>query len=62
MGDPRIKHWDLNEDGLWCSACGNYIAARSRMDELDFEAPESCKQCGFPEFEDGPGYFTDEGE
>lgn len=62
MSSAPISHWDGNEHGLWCPACGNHIAAPWRMDEPDFEPPESCKQCGFPEFEEGPGYFTDEGE
>src|SRR3954467_6638214 len=56
---PVEKLWHLNEHGLWCPACGNLIAAPWNMDD-DYQPPESCKQCGFPDFEDGPGYFTDD--
>lgn len=53
--------WDENEHGLWCVACGYHIAARWTMDEDDdFEPPLTCRQCGFPDFEDGTGYFTDD--
>ncbi len=52
-----LKHpWDQNEDGFWCPACGELVRA-SFNDEGDL--PETCRQCGFPDFEDGPGYFTD---
>lgn len=50
--------WHENEDGHWCPACGNLVRADFNADRKDL--PESCKQCGFPDFEDGPGYFTDE--
>lgn len=50
--------WEENEDGLWCPACGDIIRARFNMDD-EFDPPESCKTCGFPEFEGGVGYFTD---
>jgi hypothetical protein len=53
--------WDQNEHGLWCSACGEHIAAPWHLEEGDYEPPEICKTCGFPDFEDGCGYFTDEG-
>lgn len=52
--------WDENEHGLWCSACGNHIAAMWTMEEDGYEPPLTCHQCGYPDFEDGPGYFTDD--
>jgi hypothetical protein len=52
--------WDRNEHGLWCPACGDIIASSSRADEDDYEPPDTCRQCGFPDFEDGLDYFTDE--
>jgi predicted RNA-binding Zn-ribbon protein involved in translation (DUF1610 family) len=56
----KIEHpWEYNEHGLWCPACGEHIAAPWNMGN-DYQAPESCKTCGFPDFEDGHGYFTDE--
>lgn len=50
--------WDWNEHGLWCTACGNHIAAAWTIDDDDYDPPETCKQCGFPDFEEGVGYFT----
>lgn len=58
MPDP----WSLNEHGLWCPACGNLIARLECAEEPDYEPPESCRQCGFPDFEEGTGYFTDDFE
>ncbi len=55
----RELPWDLNEHGLWCLACGNLLAAPHNIDE-DYEPPETCRQCGFPDFEEGTGYFTDD--
>jgi hypothetical protein len=52
--------WDQNEHGLWCSACGEHIAAAWHLDEDGYEPPQSCKTCGFPDFEEGHGYFTDD--
>lgn len=49
--------WEENEFGLWCPACGNIIAAPWNMADEDFAPPMSCDQCGFPDFEDGMGYF-----
>ena len=54
--------WDMNEHGLWCTACGNLIAAPWSIDRDGFEPPETCRQCGAPDFDDGVGYFTDEEE
>ena len=53
--------WELNEHGYWCPACGNHIAHQI-TDDPDDEArlPDSCRECGFPDFEDGEGYFTDD--
>ena len=55
----RELPWDVNGHGLWCTACGDCLAASHNIDD-DYEPPESCRQCGFPDFEDGTGYFTDE--
>jgi hypothetical protein len=52
--------WEENSFGLWCPACGDLIAPSFHMDDEDFTPPECCKQCGFPDFEDGTGYFTDD--
>jgi hypothetical protein len=57
---PLASPWHRNEYGLWCGACGNLLASAEHIDDEDFVEPESCKQCGFPDFEDGTGYFTDE--
>ena len=55
---PDTGPFIRNEHGLWCPACGEIIAGVSCVDE-DYFPPDSCKTCGFPDFEDGPGYFTD---
>ncbi len=49
---PDTGPFDLNEHGLWCPHCGEIIAAPWNMDD-DYQAPDSCKSCGFPDFEDG---------
>jgi predicted RNA-binding Zn-ribbon protein involved in translation (DUF1610 family) len=46
-----------NEYGFWCPACGDFIA---KPGEDKAVMPLSCELCGFPDFEDGPGYFTGE--
>lgn len=48
--------WHENEDGHWCPACGDLVRSAESRRQL----PSSCRQCGFPEFEEGNGYFTDE--
>lgn len=58
----RPHPWDLNEHGMWCMACGHHVAAIWQVDSDGFEPPESCRQCGYPDFEDGMGYFADEEE
>lgn len=61
MTDPAELHpWEENEHGMWCPACGNHIAASWSLDEPGYTPPETCRDCGFPEFEDGTGYFTDD--
>lgn len=53
--------WSENEHGLWCPACGYHIAAPWTLeDEEDYVPPDSCKECGYPDFEDGTDYFTDD--
>ena len=46
LKDP--KDWTLNEHGLWCDVCGELIAAPWNIDE-DYEAPEVCPNCGWPD-------------
>lgn len=53
--------WAINDDGAWCPACGDIIAPSFWRDwEQKAEDVSNCKQCGFPDFEDGHGYFTDD--
>lgn len=55
--------WDVNSDGAWCPACGDIIATDYqlfRVMDTDWEPPTTCRQCGYPDFEDGAGYFTGE--
>jgi hypothetical protein len=49
--------FEANEHGIWCLSCGEIIAAPWNLSK-DWSAPESCKTCGFPDFEDGGVYFT----
>ncbi len=49
--------WARNEDGFWCEACGDLIA---RPDTDEDDLPDTCRQCGFPDFEEGTVYFEDE--
>lgn len=42
--------WEPNEHGLWCINCGDCIAPSWFFDDEDYEPPESCRQCGYPEF------------
>jgi hypothetical protein len=42
--------WEANQDGLWCVNCGHHIAAPWNIED-GYVAPESCKGCGFPEFD-----------
>lgn len=51
--------WEENDHGLWCPACGYHIAPSWFLNDEDFQPPEICKQCGFPDFEEGTEYFTD---
>ena len=41
--------WEPNEHGLWCVNCGNMIAAPWNIHD-GYQAPETCRECGFPEF------------
>ena len=54
-----IEQWDENEHGLWCPACGDLITPAWFLEEKDYRPPDACKQCGFPDFEAGAGYFTE---
>lgn len=60
MSSKRDTPWDRNEHGLWCTACGYLVAQPETADEDGYQPPDNCKQCGFPDFEDGTGYFTDD--
>lgn len=53
---PNPTAWEENEYGHWCPACGDIVRAPWSGADL----PEVCRQCGFPDFEDGTGYFTDD--
>jgi hypothetical protein len=59
MAAARCDQWEHNEHGLWCPACGDLIAPTWFLDDDEYQPPEVCKQCGFPDFEDGTEYFTD---
>lgn len=39
---------ESNEHGVWCPCCGELLAAPWHIDE-DWEEPDSCKVCGFPD-------------
>lgn len=53
--------WSRNEHGLWCECCGNLIASPRTADADDYQAPEQCGQCGFPDPESVAAYhFGDE--
>lgn len=41
--------FDLNEHGLWCPCCGHLIANPTTANADDYQAPDECSQCGFPE-------------
>lgn len=51
--------WIENERGMCCPACGEVVLTGSRLDAGE-TPPMSCRECGFPDFEDGLGYFTEE--
>lgn len=55
--DVDAGPFDANEHGIWCVACGEHIAAPWNLGS-GWVAPDSCKTCGFPDFEDGAAYFT----
>lgn len=42
-----------NEQGLWCDVCGQHIADEIDLSDDDFCEPDTCKSCGFPDFENG---------
>jgi len=50
--------WTQNEHGIWCPACGELIRPEWNIPDDERELPETCKTCGFPDFEEGCGYFT----
>lgn len=59
MAEERLI-WAFNDHGAWCPACGYLIADAAAELDPGHYWPFSCRQCGFPDFEDGPGYFTEE--
>lgn len=50
------KNWVLNEHGAWCPGCG-YLIAPSFWEDWEAKADQAyaCKDCGFPDYEDGYG-------
>ncbi|MGI9422722.1 MAG: hypothetical protein ACR2PA_05985 [Hyphomicrobiaceae bacterium] len=52
------------QDGIWCNACGELIAAGWQLvEEPDIEPPKQCPRCGWPdEFDPAAAGFVDEGE
>jgi len=46
---PETVQWDRNKHGLWCEVCGAHIAAPWTLEEDDYEPPEICPNCGFPD-------------
>lgn len=55
-----IHHpWEQNADGLWCPCCGHHIATADQLRNAEYTPPDTCPECGFPEFEDGFDYFDD---
>jgi hypothetical protein len=47
IGSP----WIATDDGLWCGHCGDIIAPDHFFaHNEDYEPPESCRQCGYPDF------------
>lgn len=58
MSGTEPDHWDHNEHGAWCPACGNLVAAPWQL--MEAPAPHDCDECGFPDFEDGGAYFTED--
>lgn len=51
MSIYEIEHPDwvaANDDGLWCSFCGDLLVAAFHADE-DTVCPECCRQCGAPD-------------
>ena len=45
IGHPDMT---LTEDGLWCTVCGECIAAPWNLDE-DYTPPDCCPCCGWPD-------------
>lgn len=42
--------WEPNEHGLWCPNCGDIIAPEWFFRDEDYEPPEHCRACGYPDF------------
>ena len=48
--DPDITHpFDQNKDGLWCTVCGEHIAAPWHLEDDDYTPPSDCTNCGWPD-------------
>ena len=48
MAEHEQHPWQENEHGMWCPACGNHIAAVSKLDQPGYTPPDTCRHCGFP--------------
>jgi len=48
----RLDEFDhpfaVNESGVWCTVCGELIAAPWNVDET-YVPPGNCKHCGWPD-------------
>lgn len=54
MAEGTPQHpWQENEHGMWCP-CGRHIAANWTLDQPGFIPPDTCRDCGYPCFDDGP--------
>lgn len=57
--DVGLPDWALvNDDGIWCSFCGEILVVPWHVDE-DTVCPDECRTCGAPD--DGEAmreYFT----
>ncbi|MGI9411964.1 MAG: hypothetical protein ACR2OV_17930 [Hyphomicrobiaceae bacterium] len=55
--------FEYNENGLWCSACGELLATNDEVEAEDFIEPDQCATCGWPEeYDPVAAGFVDEDE
>jgi rubrerythrin len=48
-GGMTAHKFEQNEHGLWCQVCGEHIAAPWHLADEDFQAPDNCPNCGWPD-------------